>query len=87
MKDGETGLLYSNTDEFEAKLETLSNDAELRLRLGNAAKEWIWENRHVNTTTPPLYEALTERLARHRAERRTFVPKTVESCEKLFRKA
>lgn len=87
MTDGVSGLLYDNVDEFEAKLELLINNEQLRRKLGAGAQEWIWANRDVEVTTPHLYEALAERLERHRRSRRVFIPKTVDSCDKLFRKA
>lgn len=84
IQDGKTGLVYDNTDEFEAKLETLINNEQLRLRLGEAAREWVKQYRDADVTTPQLYEALTERLERHRHERRAILPRTTEMRDKIF---
>lgn len=43
--DGENGMLYSTLDEFREKLDKLILDKSLRVRLAEAAKQWVRENR------------------------------------------
>jgi glycosyltransferase involved in cell wall biosynthesis len=45
IQDGQTGFIYRNADEFEAKLRILISDSELRTKAANQAYEWVKENR------------------------------------------
>lgn len=56
IKDGETGLLFNNAEEFAQKLALLIEDAELRKRLGGNAKDWVWNNRLPQHTIPGLVD-------------------------------
>ena len=60
MVDGETGLLYKDPKEFAEKLSLLIENAQLRTRLGQAAKRWVLENRTPEQTIPPLWEFYNE---------------------------
>lgn len=42
---GETALLYNNGKEFYDYMEELINNSALRLKLGNAARKYVYENR------------------------------------------
>jgi glycosyltransferase involved in cell wall biosynthesis len=68
IKDGETGLLFNTADEFVAKLSALIEDAQLRLRLGHAAKDWVWSNRLPKHTGPALFEFYRDLKDRQMAE-------------------
>ncbi len=54
--EGETGMRFKDPDEFEEKLCTLIEDATLRKRLGENAKQWVKENRDAEKTVPRLIE-------------------------------
>lgn len=56
MKEGETGLLYRDADEFVEKLSVLIENAELRRNLAYASRKWVLDNRHVEKTVPGLFE-------------------------------
>lgn len=60
IEDGVTGLLYNTPEEFEAQLERLINDAELRKSLGAAAKAWVKENRDPAKWAHKLADKLEE---------------------------
>lgn len=45
MEDGVTGLLFETPDEFEAKLSEAIEDAALRKRVAQNAKDWVLTNR------------------------------------------
>lgn len=45
IADGETGLIYRDPDEFEAKLTELIENHELRQQLAANAYQWVAENR------------------------------------------
>lgn len=68
IKDGETGLLFNTADEFVLKLSALIEDAQLRLRLGHAAKDWVWNNRLPKHTGPALFEFYRDLKDRQMAE-------------------
>lgn len=74
MVDGETGLLFNDPQEFEDKLATLIENAELRQRLGRNAKDWIHENRDAMKKVPALV-AWWEQL---REERKTEQPRVTD---------
>jgi hypothetical protein len=58
--DNETGLLYSTPSDFVQKLSLLITDADLRRRLGHAARRWVFDNRTPDRTIPPLFEFYQE---------------------------
>jgi glycosyltransferase involved in cell wall biosynthesis len=64
INDGETGLLYKSNTEFVQKLGTLIENAELRTRLGVAAKQWVLTNRTPQATIPGLFEFYQDCRAR-----------------------
>lgn len=45
IQDGETGLLFSDSADFERKLSTLIENESLRLTLSRNAKDWVSQNR------------------------------------------
>lgn len=67
--DGETGLLYSDHEEFKVKFEALVRDGALRDRLANRAKEWMGEYRDGYKTAGPLYEWIVKTLDETRERR------------------
>jgi glycosyltransferase involved in cell wall biosynthesis len=70
MKDGETGLLFNNPEEFESQLSRLIEDAALRKTLGENAKDWVHENRDAMKLAPEIV-GFWEQL---REERKTEQP-------------
>lgn len=67
IQDGETGLLFSDPDEFEEKLGLLIENATLRQTLGRNAKDWISENRDAMKEVPKqiqFWEQLREERRR-----------------------
>ena len=68
MVDNETGLLYNTPEEFVQKLGLLIEDAQLRARLGVAAKKWIMQNRTPETTIPGLFDFYLDCRARKQRE-------------------
>lgn len=60
IADGETGYLYDNMEEFEAKLEKLILDGENRKRIARNAQAWVRENRDIKKTILPFFEWLRE---------------------------
>jgi glycosyltransferase involved in cell wall biosynthesis len=69
IKDGETGLLYSSPQEFVEKLSALIEDAQLRIKLGTNAKQWVMDNRTIEKTTPGLFDFYNEVRERYIFER------------------
>jgi hypothetical protein len=60
MEDGKTGLLFSDEDEFETKLEALILDSTLRTYLSTNAKDWVRTNRDPAIHVQKLYEKYAE---------------------------
>ena len=60
ITDNETGLLFTTTDEFEAKLGGLIEDAALRSRLAANAKDWVRTHREVKKITTSLFQKWVE---------------------------
>lgn len=79
MKHEETGLLFGTPEQFEAQVADLIANPEKRRRLGEAAREWVVENRGVKVTTPGLYEAYKETSERAAARRRYFIQRKSEN--------
>jgi len=85
IRDGETGLLYSTPEEFAYKLGVLIEDAQLRQRLGAAAKEWVFANRTPDKTIPGLFEFYAECRARTtQGKTRRIVQPTLAEVRKTF---
>lgn len=59
--DGDTGFLYSSPEEFVDKLERLVKDADLRVKIGKRAEEWVREHRDARKNCHALY-AFYEKL-------------------------
>jgi hypothetical protein len=68
MVDNETGLLYNTPEEFVQKLGLLIEDAQLRARLGAAAKKWVMQNRTPEATIPGLFDFYLDCRARKQRE-------------------
>jgi glycosyltransferase involved in cell wall biosynthesis len=60
MTDGENGLLYDTPKDFAHKLGILIEQADLRKRLAQSAKQWVMQNRTPKQTIPPLWEFYQE---------------------------
>lgn len=67
--DGDTGLLYSDHEEFKVKFEALVRDGDLRDRLAKRAKEWVGEYRDGYKTAGPLYEWIVKTIDTTRESR------------------
>lgn len=67
--DGETGLLYSNEEEFKVKFEALVRDAKLRQTLAENAKDWVATHRDAHKTAVPYMEWLVKTIDAIRLER------------------
>jgi glycosyltransferase involved in cell wall biosynthesis len=67
IRDGETGLLFSDPDEFVVKLSNLIEDAKFRKTLAANAKDWVSENREAMKKVPEMvgyWEQLREERKR-----------------------
>lgn len=64
IKDGETGLLYKNPEEFTQKLSALIESPELRATLGHGAHKWVLNHRTPEKTIPGLFDFYMECRAR-----------------------
>lgn len=66
MTHGENGLLYEpdNAEDFEEKLCTLVEDATLRKKLGQNAKDWVHENRDPYKCVPELLDWVEDLYAK-----------------------
>jgi glycosyltransferase involved in cell wall biosynthesis len=73
--DGETGFLFGEPDEFEAKLSLLIEDETERKRLGANAKDWVHENRDAMKEVPKMVQWWEEL----RDERRLEQPRVGDS--------
>lgn len=65
--EGETGMLFSGTEEFETKLCALIEDATLRKTLAANAKDWVRTNRSPYVHVPKLIEAYQKVRDGHKA--------------------
>jgi hypothetical protein len=54
--EGETGLLFGDPEEFEAKLSLLIEDETERKRIGSNAKDWVHENRDAMKEVPKMVQ-------------------------------
>lgn len=66
IKDGETGMLYRDAEDFVTKLGVLIESAELRTTLAQASKRWVLDNRTPEKTIPGLFEFYQDVRARKR---------------------
>ena len=66
IQDGVTGLLYDTPQDFAESLHLLINDADLRKRLGAAAKEWVIANRSARVTASGLADFYKQLLSKQR---------------------
>lgn len=57
--DGETGFLYSSTEEFEEKLSKLIEDKQLRARIAQNAQQWVRDNRDIKLYLGLILDKLT----------------------------
>lgn len=64
IEDGMTGLLYDSPQDFVEKLGILIEQADLRKRLGEAARKWLMAERHYKVTAPGLFDFYKELRAR-----------------------
>lgn len=60
IEHNKTGLLYTTPEDFVNKLSALIENADLRKRLANGAKDWVMHNRLPEHTIPPLAEFYRE---------------------------
>jgi hypothetical protein len=67
IEDGQTGMLYESPAEFEAKLGQLIEDATLRQRLAQNAKDWVHEHRDIRKNVPALIAWMRETSDRVKA--------------------
>lgn len=83
--DGETGLLYRTPEEFVEKLSLLIENADLRKKLGEGAKEWVLANRTPKATIPALFDFYMETRARQRRDlgKPLVAAPTMEQVKKL----
>jgi len=68
--DGETGLLYSDGNEFETKFEMMVRDRKLRKRLAENAKEWLSERRDAYKVIPKYFEWIRDTASRVQERRK-----------------
>lgn len=85
IEDGKTGLLYDSPEDFAAKLGTLIENAELRRRLAEGARQWVLANRTPQATIPGLFDFYTEVRAKQRRElgRPIIQAPTLEQIKKV----
>lgn len=57
IQEGETGMLYSTPEEFEAKLSHMIEDERFRNNMAENAKDWVRTNRDPVTHVRELYNA------------------------------
>ena len=84
IEDGKTGLLFKDADEFYTKLCLLIENAELRLRLGANAREWVNNNRLPQHTVPGLLDFFNELKEQ---QRHALSPKIVAATPSLLKEA
>lgn len=87
IEDGVTGLLYESPTEFVQKLSLLIEDADLRIRIGQAAKRWVLDNRTPEKTIPGLMEFYIEcRNIRKAPDSKLIVPGSMPEIKRLARR-
>lgn len=80
MIEGETGMLFGDPTEFEAKLSRLIEDRQERRRLAANAKDWVNENRNAFREVPKHIQFLEEVREASRRDR----PHMAESAWTAF---
>lgn len=83
VQDGNTGLLYSNAEEFEAKLRSVLMNASLREGLGLRARNWVGKERLLGLHYRDRYNwysDLTNRLPQLTEEWRQRTPDVFGLC-------
>jgi GT2 family glycosyltransferase/glycosyltransferase involved in cell wall biosynthesis len=78
--DGDNALTYATGEEFTEKLHQLCTDADLRLRLGTAALDWVHEHRDLEKLAPrwlQIYEQAIDQFA----EKRQAAADEIEAAE------
>ncbi len=66
--DGETGLLFDDTEGFIKQMSLMIEDSALRTRIAGNAKDWVSDNRDAFKTVPKLYEFYQGLRERKKAE-------------------
>ena len=86
MIDGENGLLYSTPEEFVEKLSALIENADLRKKVANGAKEYVLNNRLEKHTTEGLFDFYLDTRARQKREMGdpVLAPATLDDMKKLI---
>jgi glycosyltransferase involved in cell wall biosynthesis len=64
LREGETGMLASGEEEWEAKLEALVADAGLRRRIGGAGRDWVRREHSLAVIQGLTRDALVEAIRR-----------------------
>lgn len=86
IEDGKTGLLFSTEEEFVQKISLLIEDAELRNRLGEGARDWVNNNRLPKHTIPSLNEFFIELKEKQLAELSPkIIPATPSNMKEALR--
>jgi glycosyltransferase involved in cell wall biosynthesis len=73
IKDGETGLLFSDAGDFERQLSVLIENESLRTTLAKNAKDWVSENRDAFKQVPK-HIAFLESLREHERMEQPHMP-------------
>jgi len=86
ITDGVDGLLYNTPEEFVQKLSALIENADLRKKVAQGAREWTLKNRTPEATIPGLFDYYAEVRARHKRELGVPIIKTatVEDAKKMM---
>jgi len=82
IKDGETGLIYHSSAEFDALLDRLIRDIPFRRRIGENARSYVAENRllaHHFRVRHDWYRRMHDRRSELDAELRARVPELAQS--------
>jgi glycosyltransferase involved in cell wall biosynthesis len=64
LREGETGMLASGEEEWEAKLEALVGDEGLRRRIGGAGRDWVRREHSLAVIQGLTRDALVEAIRR-----------------------
>lgn len=62
IKDGKTGMLYSNSQEFVGKLSKLIDNAKTRHEIGKNAQAWVKENRDLEKVAKRYIDVFSQYL-------------------------
>lgn len=83
IQEGETGLLFKDTDEFETKLGALIEQETLRKTLASNAKDWMKTNRDAREVCSRLFQKYVEVREGHKLSNPP--PKDPDSATELER--